>query len=163
VAVIVHIQPGLPLGALEQVLHLKTNLADNSELDVPIHGSVISDISVVGRNFSTSKNLLTLGIIKQSEGARADLHILVKGPHRHDVKLKVLSTDPSDVLHATIGEPNLDNDKILRYPLTIEIPPGSRQTSRLSSDPQTAAKVTLETTHPQAKDVQVMVRFAIEG
>lgn len=162
-AVVVHIRPGLPLGALEQVLHLKTNLADNSEVDVPIHGSVISDISVVGRNFSTSKNLLTMGIVKQSEGARADLHILVKGPHRHDVKLKVVSTEPSDILRATVGEPDLDNDKILRYPLTIEIPPGSRQASWLSSDPKTAAKVILETTHPQAKDVQVMVRFAIEG
>ncbi|MCO6456802.1 MAG: DUF1573 domain-containing protein [Pirellulaceae bacterium] len=161
--VTVRIRPGLPLGKLEGTLTLKTNAENNPDLDVAIHGSVISDLSIVGGNFKTTSNVLTLGSFKQSVGAKANLHILVKGPYRNDIQMKVAATSPSDVLKATIGEPDRSNDKIVRYPLTIEVPPGSRQMTSFSTEPETAAKVILESTHPQAKELQVLVRFAVEG
>jgi hypothetical protein len=163
VLVSLRIQPGLPIGTLDQTMHIETNLPDNSNIDVPIRGTVTSDISVVGRNFKASRNLLDLRTIRQSEGATANLHILVKGPDRENIQLEIESTDPSDVLQASIGEADRSNPKIVRYPLTIEIPPGAREVSHLSYQPDRAGKVLIKTTHPQAKEIQVLVRFAVEG
>ncbi len=163
VSVTLRIAPGLPIGGLNQTMHIETNLPDNSEIDVPIRGTVTSDISIVGRNFKPSRNLLDLRTIRQSQGATANLHILIKGQDREDIQLEVESTDPSDVLRATIGEADRSNPRIVRYPLTIEVPPGAREVSHLSYEPDRAGTVLIKTTHPQSKEVRILVRFAVEG
>ena len=163
VAVLLRILPGLPIGALNQTIRISTTLPDKSQIDVPIRGTVTSDISIVGRNFRENRNLLDLRTVRQDEGVTANLHILVKGPYRDDIELEVVGSDPEDVLLATIGKADRSNPKVVRFPLKIEIPAGARQVSRLSLDSGKAGSVTIRTTHPQAKEVRVLVRFAVEG
>lgn len=154
----VRIKPGLPLGPINQTIRLTTNLEDVTELEVPVSGLVISDVSILGgRSFNDYNNELNLGLIRSSTGGSAQLHVLVKGPERHEVQLQVTEIDPAGVLEAELGEAK-DNGAVLVYPLTIRVPPGAAPISRLGSE---AGRVTIETTHQSARKIDLRVKFSV--
>lgn len=158
------VKPGLPLGPLNQTIHLHTNIADADKLDLEITGAVVSDISVVGpRTFSDSRNVLQFGTIPRAEGAKTTLRILVKGPHRQDVRLHVQEVDPADVLQASLGEAQQINDgAVFMYPLEVEIAPHARLVDRLGSEQTKLGRIVIGTTHPTAATVPIYVKFAVE-
>ncbi len=159
----VTIKPGLPLGPIKQTVRVLTSIKEGKEILVPITGTVVSDISVMGgSNFHKDLGLLNLGIIDRSEGGKATLHLLVKGPYRHDVQMKVASTNPADIVKAHIGEPKeINNGLVIMYPLEIEIPAGSPAANHFGSQQGEFAKISIETTHPTAKSVPLYLKFLI--
>lgn len=158
------VKPGLPLGPINQTIQLKTNVADADKLELAVTGSVISDISIVGPSqFSEKRGVLFLGTVQRDRGAKATLRILVKGPHREEVKLTLREVDPQDVLSVKLDEARKINDgAVYMYPLQIEIPPGSRLVNRLGTNQAKMGKIVIETTHPTAKTVPIQVKFAVE-
>ena len=63
------------------------------------------------------------------------MRILVKGPHRQDVKLTVQEVDPADVLNASLGEwQEINAGAVRMVPLEIEVRPGSRLINRMGSE-----------------------------
>ena len=107
--------------------------------------------------------MLRLGTVAQSEGARASLRILVKGPYRRDVRLTVKETDPADALAVSLGEATeINNGAVFMYPLTVEIPKGARPVDRLGSDQFKLGKIVIETTHPTSKIIKFYVRFSVK-
>ena len=97
------------------------------------------------------------------------LQLLVKGPHAATTEFSIAETDPADVLQAKIDTENAashNNGAVLVYPLIVTIPPGSRPISRLGGKEGTGprfGKIVIDTTHPQAEQVLLRVRFAVEG
>lgn len=163
-AVNVTILPGLPLGPLNHRLLLKTDIEEVPVIEVPIVGTVVSDVSVVGSRFRSGSNRLRLGGIKAAEGVKHDLFIIVKGPHRDKIGLKVGAVDPHDVLQVEIGEPKkVNRGMVHKYPLTIEIPPGSRAVSRYGIPGSPPGEILIETDHPQIKQFTIYIEFAIQG
>ena len=158
------VKPGLPLGPINQTIHLRTNIEQVPELVLPITGSVVGDISIVGAGlYSQQRNLLMLGQVDAEKGFETTLRVLVKGPYRHDVRLKIKEVDPPDVLAATLGEATPINDgAVYMYPLKISIPPGCRPIVRMGSDRGEYGRIVIETTHPDTKLVPLRVRFAVE-
>ena len=66
---IVTVKPGLPLGPIRQTIGLKLQVGDDPELttaNMPIEGTVDSDISIVGANWSKSTATLAIGNVKSS-------------------------------------------------------------------------------------------------
>ena len=164
IALEVTIRPGLPMGPIQQKLRLKTNVAEVSQLEIPIEGTIVSVISVVGYRFSTERNLLRLGAIDADRGARAELFVLVKGPHRDSLELRLGAVDPSDVLQVELGEPSeINNGLVRKYPLSVVIPPGTRAVNRLGTKTSAYAEVHIESDHPEAKDIPIYVEFTIQG
>ena len=162
-AVDVTVKPGLPLGSIQQTIRLHTNLDDAQSLDVPVEGNVISDIALTGGpEYRSDFDLVILGGVPRDKGRTFTMNLFVKGPYRDDVKITVASTDPSDVLQARIGEPQI-LPTVRIYPLIIEIPPGSRPVNRRASFNVKPGEVLLETTHPRTKKVRVRIDFAVEG
>jgi hypothetical protein len=158
------VKPGLPLGPLNQTIHLKTDIEQAPELELPISGSVVGDISVVGTGlFRQQVNLLTLGQIDGEKGIETTLRILVKGPHRHDVHLKIKEVEPSDVLAVQLGESvPINNGAVYMHPLTVSIPKGSRPVTRMGYDREDYGRIVIETTHPDTPLLRLGVRFAVK-
>ncbi|MCY2988748.1 MAG: DUF1573 domain-containing protein [Planctomycetota bacterium] len=158
------VKPGLPLGPINQTIRLTTDVPEASKFEVSVTGSVVSDIAIVGsQNFDEERDVLRLGTIAQAEGARASLRILVKGPHRRDVRMTVKETDPADVLAVSLGEATeINNGAVFMYPLTVEIPKGARPVDRLGSDQFKLGKIVIETTHPTSKIIKLYVRFSVK-
>ncbi len=158
----VTIQPGLPLGTFRQRLKLITDLPDNRAVELEVSATITSDISFVGGGWKDEEGFLRIGSVTREDGARRTVLVLIHGPFRDDVQLTVGEILPS-FLKVTIGEKStINNGAVVQYPLTIEIPPGSPSVNHLGSKLGNLARVTLETTHPDARQVRLPVRFAVE-
>jgi hypothetical protein len=158
------VKPGLPLGPVNQTIRLTTDVELASTFELPITGSVVSDIAIVAsRRFNGEHSLLHFGTVKRSQGAQETLRLLVKGPHRREVSLAVKKVDPADVLAVHLGEAQSINDgAVFMYPLTVEVPKDSRPIDRLGSKQSKYGEIVIETTHPTAKELPIHVKFAIE-
>lgn len=163
--VAVNIKPGLPLGPILQTITLHTNRPGNQKFEIPIRGHVVSDISILSnRMFDSHNNILTLGIVKREAGKKATLPILIKGPHRDTVELSVGDITPAANLKATLGEAKSINEGAVRMvPLQIEVIKDGPLVSLTGGvERSDYGRIVIKTTHPEAKELQVLVRFAVE-
>jgi hypothetical protein len=67
-----------------------------------------------------------------------------------------------DLLLVKLGERE-DDGKVTLIPLTIQIPKGSPPASHLGPTQEKLGRITLKTTHPDVPELQILLRFAIEG
>jgi hypothetical protein len=160
----VTIKSGLPLGAINQTIRLDIQATDKHTLDVPVQGTVVSDLTVIGGpKFNSELNILSFGTLPRAQGATATVKILVKGAYRRETKLTIRTVDPAEAMRATLGEPTeIANGAVLVYPLTVEILKDIGSVNRLGTDQGKSGHVVIDTTHPQAKLLDIRVRFATE-
>ncbi len=165
--VLVTVKPGLPLGPFRQTIRLELKMpgaTPNPVIEVPIEGTIDSDISIVGRGWNSDLGRLSIGDVKSSEGAHRDLLFVVRGPYRHDVVIKPASADPS-WLKVTVGEPTdlkTGAGGVTQIPLSIEIPPGVPPVNHLGSEQGKYAEVILETTHSDVQQIRMYLQFLVE-
>lgn len=151
----VRIQPGLPLGDFNEPLVLHTNQNSEAPVTVRLIGNVASDVLVMGPGVTRERLLVNLGTFSHKEGKKQTIYVLVKGPYRDQTTVEIAAVEPeTSDFRVTLGEPLRDTPKTVRYPLTLEIPPGSPPVSRLD-----AAKIHLKTTHPDVKELTLRVRY----
>lgn len=153
--------PGLPIGRFHQWLSLKTNLAQAENLEIPVSGQVIGDISVHGTGWSEDRGALSIGSVKSSEGSQNRLSIVVRGADAATTTFKIKSVDPPE-LKATLGEPKKLKDTLVQVPLEIEIPAGTRPMVHLDSAQGEPARIVISTSHAKIKELSVNVLFAVE-
>ncbi len=154
-------------------------LAESPVVDVPIEGTIDSDVSVVGRGWNGDLGRLVIGPVKSAEGTTRRLQLIVRGPYRHDIKIQPGKVDPP-WLKVTVGQPSelkgraadehgvagesgaAGESGVTQIPLTLEIPPGSPPTNRLGSEAAKYAEVFLETNHPEIKQIRMYLQFVVE-
>jgi hypothetical protein len=157
----VTVKPGLAQGPINQKLILE--IEGGASLSLPITGIIGSEIALVGRGWDSDTSILHLGDVARSTGAQRQLMLVVRGPHRKEIKFKTATIRP-DVLKVKLGQPSEINEgAAVRVPLTIDIPAGSPPTNCLGSEQGRLGEIILETTHPQVPKLRILVRFAIEG
>jgi hypothetical protein len=152
-------KPGLPLGQLKQDIQITTTQNPEVTLDIPVYGSVVSDISLVGPGTSAETMIVDLGSITSQQGAKSTVFLVVKGSLRDQVELTIASVNPHTELKASLGEPLKNNSQIVSYPLMLEVARGAKPVSRTSGGGR--VRVLVETTHPQIKQVTLYVQYAV--
>jgi hypothetical protein len=161
--VLVTLKPGLPLGPIRQTIRLELKMpgyATNPVVEVPMEGTVDSDISIAGRGWNADAGRLLIGEVKSGDGAHRDLLLLLRGPHGRDVEIKPVKVEPS-WLKVTLGEPTELTSGVSQRTLTIEIPPGTPPANHLGGPQGKSAQVILETTHPLVKQIVLYVQFVV--
>jgi len=159
----VTVKPGLPVGTFKQTIRLKTNLPGLDTFEIPISGSVVSDLVVVGGGWSEEHSLLTIGTVKSGEGASRTLMVIARGAFRDQVRLRVAEVWP-DLMKVDLGPASETRGQTLRqFPIVIRIPKGSPPADHLGSETAKCGRVLLETNHPRAPKLLIRVRFAVEG
>jgi hypothetical protein len=157
----IRIDPGLPAGAFQQAVVLKTNSKSVPTVEVPVRGFVVGDISIAGRGWNAQTGVVTMGTVKSSGGAVWPLMIVVRGPHAEGVTLKPVRIAPG-LLAVELGSSSYIADKATSLTrLTIRIPPGSQPCTHLGSQKGELGRITLRTNHPKAPELTIHVRFAI--
>ncbi len=155
------LKPGLPLGAFQQKIVIHTDAEDAPTVDVPIQGTISSEISIIGAGWSEERQVLSLGPISSRAGLARTLRMLVRGPDRKDVKVEPLSATP-DLVKVEVGEPTeWQGGQVVQIPLTIRIPQGSPPANYLVTDKEHPAEIVIGTTHPKAKQLRILLRFAV--
>jgi len=159
----VTVKPGLPQGAFQQRILLTTNCEEAPTVKLPVRGMIGSEISIVGKGWSPKQGRLRWGSFRGHEGAQRTLFIRVSGPHRKEVSFTPKKIFP-DLLEVKLGETTLaENGKFALTALTIEVPKESPPANYLGPDEEKTGEIILETTHPKARELRILVGFAIEG
>jgi hypothetical protein len=161
VRITVTAKPGMPLGNFYQGLKLHTTLADAPEIDIPIIGRVVGDISVHGNEWDDERGILQLGHVKSGEGKRVRLNVVIRGAGAENVTLSVASRDPP-ALSVSIGEPKRLRESLVHVPVEVEVPPGTPPMVRLGTAQGEQGRVVLGSTHPTVREVSLDVRFSVE-
>ncbi len=156
-------KPGLPLGAFEQTIRFTTNLQGAEHVDLLVVGMVGKEITVVGRGWSESNALLMLGAVDSRKTTRRRLWLIARGPGHEQVQFKPVDVFP-DLLKVSIGQSaQVGEGKATRTELFIEIPKGSRRANHLGSQQGEVGRIKIQTTDPKVPEIQLRVRFAVEG
>ncbi len=148
-------------------LTLETNLPRAEKLTVPLTGNVVGDISVFGPGWIASQNLLQLSAVDGKAGKKVRLLVAVRGDNAKETQLSVASVDPKE-LKVTLGEGKQMGEKLVHFPLFVEIPPGTRPLVRMSKpgeDDDTSrgdGLIVLNSTHPVTSELRLKVRFSVE-
>ena len=158
--VVLKILPGLPLGPISQTLQLTFNVSDRDPMELPLQGTVISDISLAGPGVTASRLVVNFGQLKVGQGMKRTVFITAKGPFRNDTQVQLTGTEPAVDFQASLGETIRDNPALVRFPLTIEIPPSAPPIAR--NGDESYARIKLSTTHPQVKELVVKVRYVVK-
>ncbi len=155
----IELKSGLPIGTINQSLKIATNQNRESPLTIRIYGDVASDISLFGAGADSRRLLVELPSFARAAGHKQTVFLFVKGPYRDQTELRVAAVEPTAEFSATLGEPNRDNPKRVRYPLIIEVPPYATPVSRNSTG--AFAQIHVATTHPDVKELTIKVRYVV--
>jgi len=155
----IKVLPGLPDGPIDQKVIFMTNLPQRPEVMISLSLSNENMISLVGKGWKPSYNFLDLGDIRQANGLRRKMRLMIRGEGYENFKLHVTSTVP-DFVHITVGEFELEGNSS-SVPLLIEIPPGAPLCSYLGGKTGKLGEVRLETTSPRAPQWSFKLRFTV--
>jgi hypothetical protein len=156
----VDVKSGMPFGEFNAQVSVTTDQNPHSPMQIHLIGNVSTDVILSGPKTISDKMLVNLGTLSRAEATKHTVYILVKGPHRDNTEVKIAKTEPAVEFSAALGEPNRENPKIVRYPLTIEVPANATPVSRAADGAY--ALVHLTTTHPDVKELTVKVRYIIK-
>jgi hypothetical protein len=141
-------------------------ITPNPTVELPIEGTIDSDISIVGRDWNSDANRLRIGDVQRATGAKRELFIVLRGPKRNDVTITPEKVDP-EWIKVNVGKAEPWNTGasgdggVTRVPLTIEIPPDSPIVNRLGSDQAKFGQVILHTTHPDVPQIRMNLSFIV--
>lgn len=154
-------KPGLPEGGIKQAVRVWLNAAEDP-LVLMAHGEVTSDITVDGPGWDSISRRLNLGLVSGKEGARRKLDVQLSG--QHDLsKFRISKVDPPE-MQVTLGAAEkVGGTKIVRLPLEITIPAGTRPLNRLGSEQGPLGEIVLETDRADGQPMPLYVRFATQS
>lgn len=158
----VTLEPGLKLGLLNSKITFTTDLGEAlGTYEIPVTGRMAGDFTFVGGpSFDSRLNVLRLGTVKSSDGAKVGMSVVVQGEQRDQVDLQVASVTPSDVLNVTVGEPKLVGNRKF-FPLQFEVPTGAPETYLSGTNPTDFGTVVLTTNHDLVKEISIHVQLNV--
>jgi hypothetical protein len=157
----VDVKPGLPIGPLRRTLTVTFGMPDEVTVSLPIQGNVSGDLALAGPGWDSARQTLVLGAVSGRNGFKRKLFLTAKGPHRDLVRPVVREVVPESLL-VTVGEgAAVGSGNALRFPMDLEVRPGSRPVNHLCSDQGPAGRIVLDTGHPDAPTLSIPVCIAI--
>jgi hypothetical protein len=155
------IKPGLPLGRLRQTITARFRMPEEVTAEIPVEGTVGGDLVLAGPGWDSSRQALMLGTVSGATGLKRRIFLSAKGPHRDSVRPVVEEAVP-DVLEVTIGEASpVGSGSVMRIPIDIVIPSGSRAVNHICSEQAPAGRIVLATGHPDSPTLSIPVCVAV--
>ena len=156
----VTVLPGLPQGAFQQELLVKTGDERRPELTVRLYGIVGDQLSIHGRGWDDSQGTLTLGRIHQEEEFTQTLWIIAKGEDYATYAFSVKEVLPNFV-QVELGETQRTAETgTSRTSLTITIPAKSPKCDFFSENLQEIGCILLDTSKNE-NPLRIYLRFLV--
>ncbi len=165
VQVVAELKPGLlrPGNYADKIV-FDTNYEDVPPVEIPISIRIDSDLTVIGPDFrsSTKGGRVTFGKVDGAQGASRQFKIMVKGPHRDEVDVRVAEVVPSELV-VKIGEKKqIGAGAVVEIPFWVEVPRGCPPMTHLATEASPAGKIRLDTNHPDTPQLEISVIFAVQ-
>ena len=124
---------------------------------------------MAGSGWDDDIGVLTIGPIKAGTPVQRQLLLFARGLDAKNVRYNVVHVEP-DFLKVRLGETTvLEDGKLAKTPLTIEIPGRSAPANYLGEGTDgtlvhgKAGEIKIDTTSSEVHQVRIGVRFAIKG
>ncbi len=158
---VVTVKPGLPQGAFQQKIRLRTNAQPEQDTSVVVQGTAPPEIRILGRGWDADKNTFHFGSVKSVEGGERKLTLLARGAYRKQIQYKLAAAPRPFAVR--IGETKeIKDGQLTQTELYISIPKGEPTISRLGVPDEELPQVTIETTHPNSPKLEFRIRYSIE-
>lgn len=159
----VTVKPGLPLGSFRQTILVDTNLKDPARVEVPVQGSVVSPISVIGTaGWNPGRGVLKLGLVSGQQGITRTVKLMIRGVGIERLRLEPPQAFP-DLIQVSYGTPTeIKAGEVVMVPLELRIPPGTAPVSYLGGEGQEQAEVHVKAIEPPGYELRFRVEFAVE-
>ena len=161
-AIQITLKPGAPIGNFTQRIRISTNQANSEPIEIPVIGSVVGNISVVGQGVDPDTGVIEIGVIRGNQPVQRRLLVLLRGEDAADTNLKVVSCDPTEVLEATLEEPR-GSGPLKTYPLTVRIKPNGELVDRTGTKVGPFGKIVIESDASDSPRLNQHVSFRLEG
>ncbi len=125
-----------------------------------VRGVVEGDLSVLGNGYDSTRGRLTIGQVPRFQGAKRQLRLLARGPHR-DITIKGVTTNKPGILLAKVGPKRTLTSKLVTFPIDIEIAADAPEMNQMGTKAGEIGVVTLQTDHPVTPQVRILVRYAV--
>lgn len=157
----VDVKPGLPIGPLRRTMTVTFRMPEDVTASLPIQGNVSGDLALAGPGWDASRQTLVLGTVSGRNGFKCRVFLTAKGQHRELVRPVVREVVPESLL-VTVGKGTpIGVGNVLRFPVDLEIRPGSRSANHICSEQGPAGRIVLDTGHPDAPTLSIPVCIAI--
>jgi len=157
----VDVKPGLPIGLLKRTISVTFTMPDEVRAELPLEAAVGGDLVLAGPGWDSSRQALLLGTVSGRSGLTRRIFLTAKGPHREQVRPTVVETVP-DSLQVTVGPGSpVGTGGVMRFPIDLVIPPGSRGANHLCSAQAPAGRIVLATGHPESPSLSIPICVAI--
>jgi len=157
----VDVEPGLPFGRLRQTITTMFEIPEEVTAEIGIEGTVGGDLVLVGPGWDSSRQMLELGTVSGRAGMKTRIFLSARGPHRDSVRPTVEERVPES-LEVTVGEGSaVGAGAVVRFPIEIVIPAGSRPANHVCSQQAPAGRIVLATGHPDEPRISIPVCVVI--
>ena len=159
--VVVTLEPQTKTGHHDGLLHIHYigRLPDGTKepgvYQIPLSFEVVGDVTLHGRDV-VGKTLI-FGPTSQSAGAKKQAYVHMRGENLDDVRLTFRRSNP-EFLKVDVGGIERLSPTVARFPVSVEIPPGSPTATFLDDD---LGEVELNTTRADTPSVRFQVSLII--
>ncbi len=159
--VIVTLDPQTQTGHQDGLLHIHYvgRLPDGTKepgvLQLPLSFEVVGDVTLHGRDV-IGKTLI-FGPTSQSTGAKKQAYVHMRGEKLDDVRLAFQRSNP-EFLKVNVGSIERLSPTVARFPVSVEIPPGSPIATFTDDD---LGEVELSTTRADTPNIRFQVSLII--
>jgi hypothetical protein len=157
----VEVKSGLPIGPLRRTITSLFKMPEEVTASLPVQGNVSGDLTFAGAGWDAARQTLVLGTVSGRHGFKRKVFLTAKGEYRELVRPVVREVVPES-LEVTVGEgAPVGAGNVLRFPVDIEVRPGSRPANHLCSEQGPAGKIVFGTGHPDTPTLSIPVCIAI--
>ncbi len=151
------VAPKMPVGDFTETLTVETDLPESGTITFILSGNRAGPFSMVGQGYSASQRTFNLGRMLSTDGKTHRATLFVLG-NTSPIEVRFQSAEPP-IVNVTVTEEDFTGDGRKKYVIDTEVPPGVVP-GRYVGD--TAVKLTLETTHPEAPTLEYFLTFQVD-
>ena len=165
----------LPLGPFSETLVIKTSSPFQPEINVPIYGTVVGNISLAGPGWNEESKTWILGILESGTVGKKILWVLDRSIKAEDrekikpgevpphIKLEIESVNP-DWLQVELGESTyLPESGVVRTLIHLTIPADAPICDYWGHVQEKMGTIILKTSSEDEKSILINIRFAVKN
>ena len=163
----------LPLGAFSETLVLKTNSSLQPDIKIPVHGTVVGNVSLAGPGWNEESKTWILGVLESGTVGKKLLWVLdrsVKAEDRGNLKpgeipphinLEIESVDPSWLLVELEKPVYLSETGVVRTIIRLTVPADAPVCDYWGHVQEKMGTIILKTSSEDEKSILINIRFAV--
>lgn len=160
VKLVVTLKPGLPQGAFQQMMLIRTSAEDQKDLRVRLYGVVGNQIAIFGRGWNESAGSLTLGNFQQGTEKTQKLMIHARGLDYDAFRFTVKEIFP-EFVRVEVGQPRkMEDSDVSITELVVTIPADAPKCNYLTGSFQNMGYIVLDT-GKDAPPLRIYLRFMV--